>query len=193
MGHCYHALRRPTRRWATRRALTNVSLGSCQSCNRMFTRELIQAISDFQRDAKSAKQKVERGARLKDAASHLSAEFKSCRLICYRQIALTKPSLWQLADELVLPEAISSWTIDLGVAQTLKGGVPPPIEYAGLIFGILPTSNSIVVNLSRLFRDPNFIKACSREARNVLHFANGTGRWWNKQSSLKSHRSGLMI
>jgi hypothetical protein len=150
----------------------------------MFSRDLIQAISDFQRDAKTPKQKAERGKCLTELAETLPPKFRGCELICYRQIALNKKYLWKLADELILPENISSWTIDLGVAQTLKGGVPPQGEYHGVIFGVLPPKESVVVNLSRLFRDAGFLEACHREAPNITYFHDGMGRWWNKQQEV---------
>jgi hypothetical protein len=150
----------------------------------MFSRDLIQAISDFQRDAKTAKQKAERGKRLKELAETLPPKFRGCELICYRQIALNKKYLWKLADELILPENISNWTIDLGVAQTLKGGVPPKGEYHGIIFGVLPAKESVVMNLSRLFRDTKFLEACRREAPKITYFHDGMGRWWNEQQEV---------
>ena len=150
----------------------------------MFSRELIQAISDFQRDAKNSEQKATRGQRLKEAARALPQEYRTSALICYRQVSLKKNSVWVLADTLALPEAISSWTVDLGVAQNFKGGVPPAGEYQGMIFGIMPSEGSVIINLSRLFRNPDFVEECKREAPNVDHFTSGTGRWWNQQQEV---------
>ena len=56
-------------------------------------------------------------------------------LCCFRQIALDKGSVWDLLAENKLDEKISSWTTDLQIAKTFKGGVPPQGQgWQGLIF-----------------------------------------------------------
>src|SRR5260370_975565 len=98
----------------------------------MFTRDLIQAVSDWQRGG-SPRQKAARGLKLKAEAATLPDQFRQCSSSCFRQIALPKGSVWQLADTLELPETISSWTVSLDVARTFKNGVPPPGSQ-GVIF-----------------------------------------------------------
>jgi hypothetical protein len=90
----------------------------------VFTRELIQAASDWQRGG-SHRQKVRRGRHLKVVAAALPERFRSCGVACFRQEAHQNDRIWQLLADNHLPEAIASWTTDLKVAKALKGGVPP--------------------------------------------------------------------
>jgi len=55
----------------------------------MFTRELIQAVNDWQRGG-SPKQKAARALRLKKEAAALPGQFRQCALCCFRQITLEK-------------------------------------------------------------------------------------------------------
>jgi hypothetical protein len=145
----------------------------------MFTREVIQAISDWQRGG-DARQKLRRGRTLKAEVLKLPKEFSECNDRCFRQLSLVKGSFWQLADEFELPESISAWTLDPDVARGLKGGVPYPGQQ-GVIFAIRPKGGSVIVNLDRLYSNGEFLASINRHRRDVTGFSDGMGRYGNTQ------------
>ncbi len=144
----------------------------------MFTRDLVQAVSDWQRGG-SREQKAKRGAKLRAEVATLPAEFRECALSCFRQIALDKGSLWSLADEPELPETISAWTLALGVAREFKNGVPPPGSQ-GVIFAVHPI-RSVVANLDRLFRDAEFVATVEKYGNDIVGYYDGIDRYRNRQ------------
>ena len=131
----------------------------------------------------SAKQKARRGAELERQAEALDVKYRSCALMCFRQIALLKGSLWQLADSLQLPETISGWTVSPEVARTLKGGVPD-LEYQGVIFAIPAPDGSVVINLVRLYRDKEFLTAVEANRNEIVRFDDGIGRYGPDQQEV---------
>ncbi len=146
-----------------------------------FSLPLLQAISDWQRDG-NAKQNKKRGQILKEVCVSLPEKYRTCSLCCFRQIALPKGGVWSLIGENCLPEKISSWTPDLGVAMTFKGGVPPKDQgYQGVIFCLLPPPGSVIVNLCELYQDSDFIAALKKNQQHIANYHNGVGRHGNDQ------------
>lgn len=145
----------------------------------MFTLEFLQAVSDWQRGGLPA-QKAKRGARLKAEALKLPEHFRSPSLCVFRQISLEKTPLYQLMDQLALPEAISSWTKVPSIAKEFKGGVPPE-GWQGVIFSIPPSRGSIVVDLDKLYRDENFQQTLEANKSAITGYANGAGLYAGKQ------------
>ena len=90
----------------------------------VFTLELLQAVNDWQRVG-DHRQKVRRGARLKERAASLPEPIRTCGGVCYRQEAQEKDRVWHLLACNRLPETIAAWTTDLNVAKTLKGVARP--------------------------------------------------------------------
>jgi hypothetical protein len=156
----------------------------------MFSLELLQAINDWQRGGDRS-QKERRGRTLKSLTSTLPPEFRQSRF-SYRQISLYKGSLWKLADELHLPETISSWTESLEVARTFKGGVPPPGSQ-GIIFLLFPSHNSVIINLNRLYHDDRFLSAIESHSREIKGFHDGIGRYQNSQEEVVIEVSNIRL
>ena len=149
----------------------------------MFSLELLQAISDWQRGG-DVKQKAKRGKALKDASRDLPKNFKEIRSNCYRQIALDSGSVWNIGTKYQLNETISSWTTSLDIAKKFKGGVPP-VGYQGVIFRISPSDESeVVVNLDELFRSNEFRDFIEANKHDVNGFDQGMGRYDNSQSEV---------
>jgi hypothetical protein len=148
----------------------------------LFTPELIQAVSDWQRDG-DHRQKVKRGQRLKECTPALPIQFRTCDQACYRQEAHKKDRVWQLLADNRLPETIASWTTDLAVAKHFKGGVPPA-EWQGAIFTLTPPPGTVVLNLVSLFTDVSFLAAVEAHQSRIRHFHNGIGRWRASQSEV---------
>ena len=138
-----------------------------------FPLSLLQAISDWQRSSTKA-----RAQTLKAECEALPPEFRTCLLVCYRQIALPKEGVWDLIGEDRLPEKISSWTLDIEVAKAFKGGVPPVGQgFQGTILYLFPPAGSVVVNLSTLFRDAAFLDAIERNKSHISGYQDGVGRY----------------
>ena len=153
------------------------------SCHH-FDVSLLQAISGWQRGG-DAKQNKRRGQTLKQACASLPERYRTCALDCFRQIALPKGGVWDLLGVNHLSEKISSWTVDLEVAQTIKNGVPPEGQgYQGVIFSIKPPLGSVIVNLWELYQDPAFLDALKKNKVSIMSYAAGAGRYMNSQSEV---------
>ena len=149
----------------------------------MFSIEVLQAISDWQRGG-DAKQKAKRGKALKEAAGLLPEKFRLIRTNCYRQIALDNGSVWNIGTKYQLSETISSWTTSLDFAKQFKGGVPP-IGYQGVIFKITPSDDiKVVVNLHELFLCQEFLDFLAANKDKVNGFHQGIGIYGNTQSEV---------
>lgn len=155
-----------------------------------FTLELLQAINDWQRGG-DHKQKLRRGAKLKQLAAALPERFRTCSEICYRQEAHEKDRIWQLLADESLPETISAWTTDLSVARDFKNGVPPD-GLRGVIFGLTPPSESVVLNLIEIYRDSDFRSAIQKHELGITGFRDGIGRYDDTQHEivLELHKLG---
>jgi hypothetical protein len=145
----------------------------------VFSNSLIQAINDWQRGGDPG-QKARRGKKLKAECASLPVEFRQTALCCFRQIALMPKYVWALHDQLRLKETISSWTLTTDVAQQFKGGVPPD-RIPGLILDIVPPPDSVIVNLDALFRNEEFVRACSDASSRITAYGDGIGRYGNTQ------------
>jgi len=148
---------------------------------RIFSLTLLQAVSDWQRGG-DAKQKKRRGQALKVACASLPIKYRSCALICFRNIALPKGGVWDLIGEDRLDETISAWTPDITVAKVIKGGVPPDKQgLQGVILGIYPAPENIIVNLWALYTDPAFVAALDSHKAEIIGYHDGAGRFGNDQ------------
>lgn len=148
----------------------------------MFTREFLQAVSDWQRGG-DARQTKKRGERLKELAEGIDSRFRSCGLVTYRQVALDNGGVWKLIAERSLPEKISAWTLAPSIAKTFKGGVPPE-GWQGVIFEIMPEPGSVIVNLHALYQASDFRAAMERESSAIDGFWDGAGRYGNTQAEV---------
>lgn len=146
-----------------------------------FDLPLLQAISDWQRGG-DEKQSRRRAAALKVACASLPDEYKMSSLVCYRQIALPPEGVWALIGDNCLPEKISSWTSSIEVAKAFKGGVPNSGQgFQGTILYLFPSPGSVIVNLERLYRNPDFVTAMERNSARIGGYSDGAGRWRNSQ------------
>ena len=149
-----------------------------------FSLELLQAISDWQRGG-DANQNKKRGQKLKEVCASLPGKYRTCLLCCFRQVGLPKGGVWNLIGEDLLPEKISSWTLDLEMAKVFKGGVPPEGQgYQGVIFCVSPPPGSVIVNLRELYQDPEFTAALEQHKGSITGYHDGAGRYGNDQSEI---------
>lgn len=150
----------------------------------IFSVQLLQAICDWQSGGDESQVK-RRGKVLKSACASLPAAFRTCDVTCYRQIALAKGGVWRLIAENHLPEKISSWTCDITVAQSFKGGAPPQGQgFQGAIFYLRPHPGSVVVNLWNLYQNSAFNAAIESNKSQITGFHNGIGRYGNTQKEI---------
>ena len=157
----------------------------------MFTKKFLQAVNDWQRGG-HAKQKKKRGQTLKREAMNVPEEFRRCQLCCFRQLSIGQGSFWSLADQLQLPETISAWTIKPEVARTFKGGVPPS-DLHGIIFVTYPQSNSVVLNLDRLYGNQEFNEAIERYKIDLDGYYKGIGRYHNSQHEVILELESILL
>jgi len=146
----------------------------------MFSVELIQAISDWQRGGNTT-QKAQRGKLLKKLCGSLPDEFKTVPKTCYRRIALDKKAVWAIGTKYYLGETISSWTTSIDVCKDFKGGVPPR-GWQGIIFQASNLNRKdVIVNLEALFNNYIFIKFAKDNVKDISGFEFGMGKYWNCQ------------
>jgi|ERR1700730_12262698 len=146
-----------------------------------FRLELLQAISDWQRDCDDRNLRTRRGQALKEAAANLPVRYREVAGRCFRQMSLDSANLWRLATETELPETISSWSTSFEVVQWFKRGVPPAGDWQGLIWTVLPSPDQVVINLEALFADSEFCEAYEAAAPRIAHFHSGMGRYEGTQ------------
>lgn len=147
-----------------------------------FDLPLLRAISDWQCGDENRERGGLLGRELKTACADLPAEFKTCDAPCFRRIKLDKRGQWKLLAENELGEKISSWTIDLEVAQGMKDGIPDegnPESMRATIFQIVPPPSSVVVNLAALYADKRFCEAMQSRAAEIPNFNDGAGSYWD--------------
>ena len=147
----------------------------------MFTRDLIQSISNWQRGG-DEKLKQERGAVLKAEAEKLPKDFRQ-PATCFRKIALTGQYLMHMGTHYELSETISSWTKSVDVAKAFKRGVPPA-GWQGVIFSITPDAESVVLDFTSLFANAEFRDAVEKQKSDIEAFEQGMGRYGNLQQEL---------
>lgn len=149
-----------------------------------FSVEFLQAVNDWQRGG-DAKQNRKRGEALRSQCRSLPEVFRESPLVCHRQIALPKGGVWDLIGAGKLTEKVSSWTLDLEVAKGFKGGVPPKDQgYQGAIFSLNPPAGSVIVNMSLLYRDPEFQRAIDEHKNAISGFQLGIGYYGDQQSEV---------
>lgn len=121
---------------------------------KIFNLEFLQAINDWQCGG-DAKQNQRRGVRLEKLCAKLPEKYRSCSLLCFRQIALP------------------------------KGGVPPQGQrYQGVIFSAMPTKENTVVNLRELYQCPEFQLAIKQHCTNIGNYDKGIRRYMDTQSEV---------
>ena len=106
-----------------------------------------------------------------------------CAQPCYRQEAHEKDRVWQLLADEQLPETIAAWTVDLTLAKTFKGGVPPE-GLQGVIFALEPEPDQVVINLVEVYADPAFQAACAAHQNEIPGFPQGIGKYGAGQSEV---------
>tara|TARA_R110001592_G_scaffold362308_1_gene675714 strand:- start:2562 stop:3686 length:1125 start_codon:yes stop_codon:yes gene_type:complete len=142
-----------------------------------FPLPLLQAVSNWQ-IASTRK----RGVALKKACAQLPEDFRTSELMCFRQIALEKKYVWHLVGDDSLLEKISSWTCDSGIAKQFKYGVPlEGSGYQGVILCLFPPAGSVIVNLQKLYRDPEFNRAMEQHSNQIKNYEKGAGRYQDTQ------------
>lgn len=157
----------------------------------VFTLELLQAINDWQRGG-NAKEKNERGKKLREVATGLPEKFRQTNVTCYRRLKLHKSSVWNLGTDEELAETVSAWTESEVVAMGFKGGVPEPGSL-GVIFKINPDAGNAVLNLSRLYKDEGFQKALTENKGKIAGFELGIGKYGNTQEEVVIENGSVQL
>ena len=141
--------------------------------NPLFTLEFLQIINDWQRFG-WGEQKQQRAEDLKRACESLPLKFKTAPATCYRRLNLTGDKLLILGDTGFLPEETSSWTTDLDVAKKFTE-IPKFGDKIANIFSHSPTPDSIVVSITSLFNDQDFLDAIDSKRSSITGYHEGIG------------------
>lgn len=128
---------------------------------------------------------MRRGERLNDVTATLPAHFREVNLVCYRQVALEKASVWSLLGKQSLVGRISSWTTNTAVAKSFQNGIPPVDDgLTHIIFAIHPKPGQVVVSLSKLLADPEYQSQLEALRSSINYFDSGTGKHGNSQDEV---------
>lgn len=160
----------------------------------IFSLELLQAVSDWQRGP-SEKKKIERGETLKRLMATLPEKFRNCDEACFRQEAHEKGRTFDLLMANKLDETVAAWTTNESVAQKFKGGVPPS-GLQGIILRIVPPPGSVVANLKMLYEEPGFAAAMQANRSKIAYYENGAGKYGGTQDEVVlelDHLTGTQI
>lgn len=139
----------------------------------MFTKDLIQAISNWQRGWACGEKQGLANA-LKHQTESLPECYKTVGTPCYRRIDLSGKHLNQMGLTLQLKESISSWTTSKDIALDFNR-IPKFGEPQGTIFAILPPKGSVIINIPALFAEKQFHKAVSLYEGEIDEFERGIG------------------
>ncbi|WP_153042804.1 hypothetical protein [Rufibacter ruber] len=150
----------------------------------MYSLELLQAINDWQATG-IGNNKTQIAEEILAHSQSLPNKFKSLTSKCYRRVALNGMNSVLLGANMQLPETYSSWSFDKSVAQNFNGGVPHK-GYQGVIFELdnKDTGYSVILNLSELFNDSDFIEACERNQKNIKSYKSGIGYFMNSEAEV---------
>lgn len=151
-----------------------------------FTKELIQAINDWQR-CESVDEKLVLGEKLGYESAKLPIYFREFATPLYRKEIHEARRLWQLLAENQLPEKFSAWTTRLDFAKKFKGDVPKR-NLQGIIFKIdqrlLENKGEVVINLDRLYNCREFNAAVDEHKHAIDLFNEGIEKCRNSETEV---------
>lgn len=145
----------------------------------VFSLEFLQLVNDWQ-SGPSKDELIKIGNKLEILCQPLDPKFKTETATCYRKIDLSKKYVWRMGELLKLEESYSSWTRSLSTAKDFKEGVPRE-GWQGVIFGITPNPDSVILNLSSLFMDDEFLESVEKNEANINNYNEGIGRFGNHE------------
>ncbi len=144
------------------------------SARKIYDDQLLRAINDWQAGSID---KVKKAGVLRDAAqAHTTQYFRACAKECYRVLDLSQKDVFTLFKKGRLPEAISSWTVDLSVAEKFRNGIAGKQGFP-VIITRRPSPEEIVLNLDRLHGSKRFQRSIGQSAANLKYLK----KWMNSQ------------
>ncbi len=127
----------------------------------VFTNELLTALSNWQNGwAEIQERRYDLADELVKQCKDVPEKFKKINSPCYRKRFIYANELKRLFLEDDLFEGISSWTTDMNYAKGFKGYVRQGASFS-MMFECIPRPEDIVLNISELWKDEDFV-----------HFAN---------------------
>lgn len=146
----------------------------------LFTPQLIKAIDNWQAGSSG---KARKARRLREFSRHLPVSYRSPVPIVFRQMRGNFRHTIGIAAGFI-PDAISSWTSSLQVAQTLGEDHVDPSKVM-LIFTRRPSHHEIILNLNDIYSDPDFMDTVDVVERHLgKRFDKGIRCWSNTQHEL---------
>lgn len=150
----------------------------------LFALHVLQAINDWQRGY-NQKQKPKRIAALKAAVAELDPSYRVVFAPCYRQITLEPRFVMEMGSKYRIQETVSSWSLRVDVAESIKGGVAPEgMDLLPVILRTLPDPECVVVNFAALYADEGFLAAVESQKGRIDRFWDGIGRWGDSQAEV---------
>ena len=80
-----------------------------------------------------------------------------------------------------LPERISSWSSSVNIVQSFKRGVSLKVVEQSFIYRTIPAQGEVILNLTEVYKSPEFNSALDVHRQNITDFMLGIGRYGNTQ------------
>ena len=119
-----------------------------------YPESFFRALNDWLKGSRKKKKKAR--VLIEQLKEHCDGTFCYSAHRCFRKINLINADQFDLFREGQLSEQISSWTTDLNVAKSFKVGVPNDEAFLGVIVGMKPTPDRIVLNIADLVQSNRF-------------------------------------
>jgi hypothetical protein len=140
---------------------------------------LIRALDNWQ---SGSKDKARKARRLRDWSRDLPPHYREPPPAVYRQVRTT--ALLGIGIALgVIPEAVSSWTTSLEVAQRFREDDQNPTK-ALMIFRRRPAQVDIIVDLNVVYGDPDFLETVQATSARLKKPFRGIERWKGTQKEV---------
>jgi len=158
----------------------------------VFSLEFLELVNEWQSGPPTERlQQI--GEELSKLSKELDPFYRTEDACCYRRIDLDKTYIWQLAKNRCLDAHYGSWSLSIDVVKIFNAGVPPKGIKTGVIFHANPSAHNVVVNLSRLYNNTDFLNACFVYRDKIKNYGAGIGAFGNRESEIIIHVKSLPI
>src|ERR1700739_4762641 len=145
----------------------------------LYPEGLIRAIDRWQAGSKD---KARKARMLRDWSRHLPPQYRALPTTVFRQVRVNVRFGVGITVG-VFPESISSWTISRQIAQRFRQE-DRDREKVLMIFARHPAADDIIINLSALYADPDFMETVRATGARLDTTFRGIERWQRSQEEV---------
>jgi hypothetical protein len=142
----------------------------------LYTRELIDAIDDWQAGSRGKERKA---ARLIKVSRHLPESYRTVPAEVFRQLRANARLAVGVAFD-AMTDFVSSWTTSLDVAKHFRESDGDRTKVL-MIFRRRPAAGDVILDLNVVYADPDFMDTVQDTEKRFSCRFNGIGSWQNGQ------------